>query len=219
MTDGNASSACRVGNNGSPGTVMKHVISAFLFLAVCAIAPAQAVQTPKAAESTATMARVRKIDVLIQILPLNLKKKQIDVILTQIEKAKEKERQIRILEDGDIAKLEPRVSNALKDGIEKGVYPSRELQVEVSKLTRAMSIRRSVALGEMVDDFYAGTKDILEAGQKTVMEKSLDVAALDPSVDAKKMDSEAKIRFFIKKIFLDESAYETLKEMAKFVQE
>jgi hypothetical protein len=196
---------------------MKHLLlSLGLFAALVAVAPAQALPpTPKAAKSEATMAKIRQIDVLIQLLPLNLKKNQIDRLLLQQEKAKESERKIRMLEDDDLEKLEPRVSEALKAGLEKGSYPPRELQLDVAKLTRAMAIRRQVAVGEMVDEFYKAIDEVMEPGQKTIMAKSLDIAVLDPSVKVAQMNDEAKIKFYIRRIFLDSTAYESLKELRK----
>ncbi|MGV3617690.1 MAG: hypothetical protein ACO1SV_20380 [Fimbriimonas sp.] len=196
---------------------MKHLLlSLGLFAALAVVAPAQSsVTTPKAAKSDATMQKIRQVDVLIQLLPLNLKKAQIDTILMQQEKAKEAERKIRLMEDDDLEKIDGKLSEALKAGLEKGAYPPRELQVEVAKLTRAMAIRRQVALGEMVEAFWEGIKGAIEPGQRTIMIKSLDVAALDPSLKADKMDDDAKLRFYIRRIFLDATAYESLKELRK----
>jgi hypothetical protein len=197
---------------------MKHLIS-LLLLTVGAVAPAQVKPTAKAAQSAATMGRIQKIDVLIQVLPLNLKKPQIEALLVQMEKAIEKDREIRTLEDQDLEKLEPKVTDALKDGLDKGVYPPRELQQEVAKLTRAMAIRRQVAMGEMVDAFYAGIDKVMEPGQRTVMAKSLEAALLEPNVKASLVTEEQKIKFFIRKVFLDVAAYQVLLDLSKTIKE
>ena len=194
------------------------LISLGLFATLVCVAPAQIVvpiQTPKGPKSDAILQRIRQVDSLIQLLPLNLKKDQIDRLLLQQEKAKESERKIRMMEDDDLEKLEPRLSQILKAALEKGAYPPREFQVDVAKLTRAIAIRRQVAVGEMVEAFYEGVRDVLEPGQKTIMAKSLDIAVLDPSVKVKEMTEEQKIKFFIRTIFLDPYAYASLKELRK----
>ena len=200
---------------------MKHFLSVLALVACFSVVSAQSQvpTTPKAAKSEATMERVRKVDFLIQVLPLNLKKAQIDRVLTAIEKARDRERQVRIAEDDELAKVDEKLAAAVKEGIDKGVYPSRDLQQEVAKMFRTMALRRSIILNEMVDTFYQDVKNVLEPGQKTVMEKSLDAAALEPGLDVAKMDSEAKIKFFIKKIFMDSIAYDTLRELQKAVKE
>lgn len=162
-----------------------------------------------------TVVRVQQMDVLIQILPLNLKQGQIDKILTALEKGRQKEREIRTLEDKDLAVLDGRLEKALKDAYEKGAYPPRELQNDVVKMLRAVNIRRQVAASEIVDQVWADTKDVFEPGQKTVMEKSLNASFLEPGLDVEKMNAEAKIKFFIKKVFLDPTTYDSLKELRK----
>jgi hypothetical protein len=195
---------------------MKHLLfSLGLFAALVAAAPAQSTATPKAAQSDATFQKIRQLDVLIQLLPLNLKKAQIDLLLTALEKARDSEKKIRSLEDDDLAKLAPKISEALKNAQEKGAYPPRELQTEIAALTRAMGIRRQVATGEMVDDLYKVVDTGLEAGQKTVMAKSLAAAALDPSLKGVKMTDEQKVKFYIRQILLDITAYESLKDLRK----
>lgn len=176
---------------------------------------AQLPPTPKAAKSDATMVKIRQIDDLIQLLPLNLKKAQIDSILVALEKVRDKQQKIRMLEDDDLEKLDPEISETYKQATEKGAYPNRELQSKIAATMRAMSIRRSVALGEMVDEFYVATKSVFEPGQRTVMAKSLAVAALDPTLKVDKMDEEAKVKFFIRQIFLDVHAYPALIEIRK----
>lgn len=196
---------------------MKHLLlSLGLFAALVAATPAQSpVVTPKAAQSDATMAKVRQLDILIQLLPLNLKKDQIDKLLTGLEKAKDAEKKIRMMEDDDLEKLSPKVSAALKNALEKGTYPPRELQNEVASLTRAMGIRRQVATGEMVEDLYKVVDTGLEPGQRTIMAKSLETAVLDPSLKGATLTDEQKIKFYIRRILLDLSAYESLKELRK----
>lgn len=195
---------------------MKHLLlSLGVLAALVTAAPAQSVSTPKASQSDATIQKIRQLDVLIQLLPLNLKKTQIDLLLTGLEKAKESEKKIRTLEDDDLEKLSPKVSAALKNALEKGAYPPREMQNEVASLTRAMGIRRQIATGEMVEDMYKVIDTGLEAGQKTIMAKSLDSAALDPSLKGVKMTDEQKVKFYIRRILLDITAYESLKELRK----
>lgn len=195
---------------------MKHLLlSLGLFAAFVAAAPAQSTSTPKAAQSDATMRKIQQIDVLIQLLPLNLKKNQIDLLLTGLDKARESEKKIRSMEDDELAKLEPKLAEALKNAYEKGAYPPRELQSEVAAVTRAMGIRRQVATGEMVEDLYKVVDTGLEAGQKTIMAKSLAAAALDPSLKGVTMTEEQKVKFYIRKILLDITAYESLKELRK----
>lgn len=196
-------------------TPMKHLIlSLGLCVALVSGAAAQAV-TPKGAKSDEVMVKVRQIDILNQLLPLALRKSQYNGILTALEKARQKEKQIRTLEDGDLEKIYKDVDDAVTNAIDKGTYPPNAMQGNVDKLLTAMGIRRQVAIGEMVEEFYDATSKIFDAGQKKVMANSLDAAKLDPSVKKDQMTEEQKIKFFIRKVFLDQITYDLLVKMEK----
>lgn len=177
-----------------------------LLLALAGFAPAQ----PKSGD---TMAKIQKLDALVQIVPLTLTKKQVEALLPAIEWARAHESEIRKLEDKDLADLDEEVTTAMKNGIEKQVYPPRDLQMKIYKLTGAMAIRRQVAISENVDKVIAAVKKELNAGQIKVMEKSLDPKAFDPKAKVEEWDSDRKVRFFITKVFLDPAAYDVLVEM------
>lgn len=197
---------------------MKQFLFVLALLMTAALVPAQTA-TVKPGQAEETYNKIHKIDVLIQILPLNLKKAQIDRVLSAMEKASAKEKAMRKMEDDELGKLDAKISEALKAGIEKGVYPKREFQVEVATATRAIGLRRALTINEMVDTFYDDIKSVLEPGQKTIMEKSLDVAQLDPSIKVTDMSSEEKIKFFIRRVLLDATAYDTLRQLQKFIVE
>jgi hypothetical protein len=67
----------------------------------------------------------------------------------------------------------------------------------------------------MVEEFYNAIKGVFDEGQMKVMANSLDVAVLDPSVKKDSMKDEDKIKFFIKRIFLDEVTYDLLLKLQK----
>jgi len=194
---------------------MKNLILCFsLVLALVTGASAQVV-TPKGSQSDEVLLNIRKIDILNQLLPLAIRKDQFNAILTAMEKAKQKEKQLREQEDVDLAKIAPDLSDAVKEGTEKGTVPNHDMQVRVMKILNAMAIRRQVAIGEMVDDFVTATATVFDAGQKKVMQNSLDKAALDPTLKVSEMTDDAKLKFFVKKVFLDQVCYDMLLKLQK----
>jgi len=197
---------------------MKNVILCLSFvfaLAGGAAAQTTTATTAKAAQSEAVVQSIRQIDILNQILPLGIRKEQFNGILTAMEKARQKEKKIRELEDDDLEKIAPDVKGAVKDATEKGKFPDHDMQVRVLKLLNAMAIRRQVAVSEMVQDFVDATANIFDAGQKKVMENSLDKAALDPTVKPAEMSDDQKLKFFVKKVFMDSTAYDLLLKLQK----
>lgn len=200
----------------------KLFISLGLSLSIAGIAMAQStsetvppITTPKAAKSAATMVHVRQVDLLVQLLPLAIKKEQFGPILTGMEKARQKEKQILMLEDDELEKLDYDLAAAVSGGVDKGTYPSKDLQVRAAKIFRAMGIRRQVATNEMIDEVYNPISTTLDAGQLKVMENSMDPSTFDPNLKKDAMDSKAKIRFFIKQIFLDPLCYDIMLKLQK----
>ena len=174
--------------------------------------------TPRGAKSDEIWAKIRTVDAMIQITPLALTKNQLFDLLIAMEKARQKEFDIRKLEDDDLAKFEERLDKAVKEGVEKGQYPPKDLQIDVAKLTKAMTVRRQVALGEMIDIVYDAAQKTLNAGQLKVMENSLKPELLDSRFKSDKMTGEDKIKFFIRSVMMDATCYELLLKLSKVAQ-
>lgn len=196
---------------------MKKTFLALLTLSLGALASAQPSQavTPGGPRSDEIMLKVQRLDVLIQVVPLALTKEQIPPLLSAIEKARQKEKELRAQEDKDLIKIEAKMSKAIDEGIEKDKYPPREVQTEVAATMRAMGLRRSLLYNDMVDLVYDACKKTLNEGQLKTMEKSLSPELLGSTTKGSEMDETAKIKFFIRKVILDPIAYDVLREMDK----
>lgn len=195
---------------------MKHNILSLLALALLSLslsahAGAQ-VDPAKAKRSADVMTKIGQLDLLVQLLPLALDKEQLRMLLPVIEKARAKSYKIMDMEADDLAKLDQRVSKAVTDALEKGVYPPQDLQVDIAKLTRAFTIRRQLAGAENVEEVYAAIGKTLNEGQKKAMENSLDPKLLGVK---ETLDSVGKIKFFIREILLDPRSYDLLVKMSK----
>lgn len=190
--------------------------AAFAGLAVTpAYAQSSGAVTPKGSKSDQSIIKIRQLDMIIQILPLNIRKEQYDPLFRSLERSRAKEKQIRALEDDDLEKIDPKLSDAVKNALDKGSYPPHDLLVDAMKLMKAFGIRRQIATEEMVDDLYKTLKTTFDAGQMKVMANSLDAVQLDPSIKKDSLTDEAKQRFFIKRIFLDETTYDLLLKLQK----
>lgn len=169
--------------------------------------------SPSAEKSDAILRKVHQVDLLIQLLPLSLRKEQYGPILLALEKIRGKQKLIFESEAKELEKLDAKLTDAVNKAFEKGEYPPKEIQVDAIKLLRALSIRRQVAVNEIIEDFYTATQSVFDEGQKKVMANSLDIALLDPT--AKRDKDEDKVRFFMRRIFLDDSAYDVLVRLQK----
>ena len=199
---------------------MKKPLLALLSLASLAAvasaqAPAAASSPAQGSRSDAIMLNIKKLDVLIQVVPLALTKDQVSALLLSIEKVRQQEKQLRAQEDKDLIQIDAKTAKLVDDGVQKGSYPAREAQVEIAKFMGVMGIRRSMAAIDYINIVYDTCTKTLNAGQLKVMEKSLKPELLDPSLKVDQMDSAAKVKFFIRKVLLDPVAYDVLIDMAK----
>ena len=176
--------------------------------------PSPAVQESYA-KADAVLANMNRVDFLGKILPLNLKKDQINALLTALEKARAQERDIRGKDAVELAKLDDEVAKAVDAAIAEQNVPSVELQNKIIRVTKALAIRRQVATGEMTNDVYAVCARVLDPGQLKVMGEILRPDLVAPGTDRKAMGDADKQKFFIRYILLDGVAYDVLTKMGK----
>lgn len=190
------------------------LLSVIVALCLATGASAQVI-TANGAKSDEIMAKIHQIDILNQILPLAIRKEQFEPLLHALEKARQKEKKTREFEDGELAKISGDVSDTVTNGIDKGTFPPHATLVHVASVLSALNVNRQIAMTEMLDDFVAATSTVFDAGQKKVMANSLDAASLDPSVKKDQMKEDDKVRFFIKKVFMDQVTYDLLLKLQK----
>jgi hypothetical protein len=194
---------------------MKKPLLALLLLPILAAAAPAQTTTAGGARSDEITLKIKKLDVLIQVVPLALRKEQFGPILASIEKMRQKDKELRAQEDKDLANLDAAISKAVDEAIGKEKYPPRETQTLVANTYRAMGVRRQLFAVDAVDTVFAACKATLNEGQIKTMEKSLKPDALEPGIKVDEMDSDAKVKFFIRKVLLDPVAYDVLVQMSK----
>lgn len=161
------------------------------------------------------MRKVGQLDALIQIVPLALSKDQISPILSAIERAHQKQRDVAALDAKDLEKVEAKVSKMVDEGINKGIYPPREAQKEIAAIIYAEGIRRNLLYDDMVDTVFKVCKTTLNQGQLKVMEKSIDPTRFEPPTKGVEMDADAKIKYYVRRVLLDPPSYDVLIQMSK----
>jgi len=186
-------------------------------LMVAAATPAfsQTIDAAKAAHSQEVQTKMRKVDLLLQIMPLVLRKDQFSPILAELERIRKKQSEVLSREDDEIIKLEAKLDEALKKANEDGVYPSRELQLECFKLTRALGTVRNMARTDFASELFKVVDTVFDKGQKAIAAKSLDWKLMDPSLKLDEKPQADQIKFYLKLVLLDPLAYDVLVDLSK----
>ncbi len=159
--------------------------------------------------------QIAKLDALNHILPLLLTKDQANKILSALEKAREKERQVRKLEDEQLKPFRERVAKAVEEGEKKKLVPDRQLLADLAKLLGAFDRVRAATAEDNVSLIEETLKSTLNAGQLRTLAKSLDPRFFAPDLKIEEITDSERIRIFIRAILLQPATYDLLIELAK----
>lgn len=159
--------------------------------------------------------QIAKLDALNHILPLLLTRDQANKILAALERAREKERQVRKVEDDQLKPFRERIAKAIEDGEKRRQVPERQLLADLAKLLEAFDRVRAVTLNDNVAMIEETLKATLNSGQLKTMAKSLDPRFFAPDMKLDEISESERIRIFIRAILLQPATYDLLVELAK----
>lgn len=168
----------------------------------------------RAKKSDEILEKVKRVDLLNQILPLLLTKDQIKKILPALEKARQAVVDTNAKEFAELKKLEPKLDLALKDAKE-GKTPTREVLIEIASVFKGLEMYRKLVSENNTRDVLAAFTAATNEGQRKAAANSLRLELIDPSLDPKKMTEEEKLKTFVKIILLEPSAYNVLRDLSK----
>lgn len=181
-----------------------------IFGTTIASAPIQPKENP---EATRINLKVRRLQILNQLLPVLMTSDQIKKLLPVIESARQKEVDLQAEELKALKKLEPKIDAELKNAIEKKMLPSDAFIAEYVKTTNAMALGRQILVGGSTNSVLEKMKEVLNEGQLKAAANALDPELLGENPET--MDQDAKLRLWIKEVLLDRASYDVLVDMSK----
>lgn len=168
-------------------------------------------------KSTEIQTKIRQIDLMNNILPVLLKKDQLQQILPLIERARQAEANLMKQEEKVLRDLEPSVDGAIKEGTEKQVLAKPELITKILNAFKGMQLARQVLSEEHVEKLLKLCETILDEGQKKAA-----ITALDPGFykgkDPKTFSDRDKLKFFVGGILMDPLSYDLLLKLNRNVK-
>ena len=167
----------------------------------------------KSAQSSAILDKMRQIDLLNHLLPLALQKEQIRAILPSIEKAR-RDVKLQTEEEAKLLQMQAaKVDKAVKDGIEKGDVPNKELMRELNAMVRLFSMKRQAVASDNAAMVLESVRKTLNAGQLKVAANSLDFKQYNPNIKPEEIKEEDRLKLFVQEVLLDPLAYDLLVKM------
>ena len=176
----------------------------------------QATPSPEVSKKSGEILdKIGKLDMLNFLLPLAMTKEQYAKMLPILEKIRVLVRKVQEQEAEELRKLEAEVDAALKDAMDKGLPPTRELRNKIGGTFQKLSQIRQRSIEINVDTMYDALVGIWNAGQKKVAAQSLNPKDYDPNAKVEEMKDEEKIRIFIREIMLHPAAYDVMVKLSQ----
>lgn len=188
------------------------LILALMGLSVSACAQ---VTTGQGTASDATNKKIHRLDLLIKLVPLALQKNQYAQLLAGLDKARSIQKDEQTREDAALADLDPKVSEAVDNAVQKGIYPPRDLQEDIAKKLNQMSIQQIKVGAAMIKAVYDSIQADLNAGQRKAMAGSYTAAYIDARMKPEDLTEDIRLRFYVRMVLLDPATYDLLTEMSK----
>ena len=188
-----------------------------LVLAVFAVlAPAFAsAQVPSNPVADRISIKVRKLDLLNQILPVLMTKEQIKQMLPVIEKARQAERDQTAKELEIMTKYEGKLDAAIKAALEKKQVTKVEVLRDLRAMSRGLSISRLAMIGNYTDQVRTKFMSVMNAGQVKAASNALDPRLVDPNADVSKLTTDDRLKLWVRGILLDPLAYDLLVQLSR----
>lgn len=172
-------------------------------------------QDDTAKKSDLIMSKIVELDMMNFLLPLAMSKDQYSKSLPVLEKIrrytkKSEEAEAKLLRD-----MEPKVDAALKDCVDKGLVPKRELRNEIATMLHNFNLVRQGIINENVDTMYTALKNVWTPTQMKIAAQSLDPKDYVPAAKAEEMQDEDKIRLFVREVMLNPAAYDVMLKLSR----
>lgn len=158
--------------------------------------------------------KIRRVEILDQLLPVLMTKDQIKKLLPVVEKARQMEVDLQKKELGILKDFESQVDKALENGIKKQMLTSEEFNAEYTKIVKQFQTGRAVLIGLSTGMVYDEMKKVLNDGQRTAAAKAVPAFHF-PGREIDSVSQEEKLRVWIREVMLDRASYELLSDMAR----
>ncbi|MBS1709312.1 MAG: hypothetical protein JSS65_11420 [Armatimonadetes bacterium] len=159
--------------------------------------------------------KIRKLDLLNQILPVLLTKSQIRQLLPSIEVARQAERDQMDKELEVMKTYENKLDAAIAQAIDHKRVTKLEVLKDLRAMVRGISISRLTMIGAHTEKVRAKFVSVVNAGQVKAAANALDPRLVDPNAKVDKMTTDEKLKYWIKTILLDPLAYDLLVQLSK----
>jgi len=194
--------------------MMRRLLPFALALGLLVVAPAQ-VTGDKASKSNEVLNKLRKVDLLNQLLPVALTKEQIDKLLPPLEKCRALVRKTADEEATILEKLDASVSPIVKAGLEKGDVPNVEQIRSLAAVMQGMQSQRAKVVFANTTAMTMAFTEVTNKGQQKAAANAYNPKLMDPGLKVEELTEERRMQIWIQDILLDPLTYDILVAISK----
>lgn len=189
--------------------VRKLAIGVLLFAPLLAWAGGSA--TELGDDASRILGKMRKLDLLNQILPVVMTQDQIKKLLPTIEKARSAAISLEKSELEEMKKLEAKLDTAIEEASTKQQIPPTELQNSVRDLLREFQKKRAIMVAEQNEIVLKAVEETLNEGQIKSATNALSV----PAGETPKPTDRERLSRWVRGVLMDPQSYDILVELSK----
>jgi hypothetical protein len=167
------------------------------------------------AASDRVLAKIRKIELYNQILPVLMTPTQLKAILPVLEKHRAEAVKLEKQEHDELKKLETSLDPAIKLATEKGELPDEALIKRGVSLFFGFMILRKALVDESVDLLMKAMKANLNEGQIKAAANSFSPAIFLTEMKLEDLTDDIKLDYWIRLVLMDNAAYDILLELSR----
>jgi hypothetical protein len=196
---------------------MKSRFPLVLVLAVglASLGLAQKLTPEQRAQSDRVLAKVRKLEIMNQVLPLLLTPDQAKLFLPILEKHRGEADRLEVDEHKLVLTLEKDLDAQIKTSGETGAMPDEAVMKNVLVHFRMFSLRRKSLLDDTALKLMALMKEKLNAGQVRAAANSFSPAVFGLEVDKETITEDKRLDYWIRLVLMDNDAYPVMVELSK----
>jgi hypothetical protein len=196
---------------------MNSRISIVLALAVglASLGLAQKLTPEQRAQSDRVLAKIRKLEIMNQILPVLLTPDQAKLFLPVLEKHRGDADKLESDEYKMLLALEKDVDAQLKVATDKGSLPDEAVMKNLLVHFRAFAMRRKALVDDTVLNLMTLMKEKLNAGQVRAAANSFTPAVFGMDVDKDTITEDKRLDYWVRMVLMDNDAYPVMVELSK----
>lgn len=160
-------------------------------------------------DATKILNKMRRVDLLNQILPVLMTPEQLQKLLPPIEAARKAKNDIERSELTEMKKLEAELDAAIKEAKEKSQVPSSQLQTKIFTLLKILENNRKAMVNEQNEAVLKAVEENLDEGQIKAATNSLTLP------DGQKLSDRAKLSHWVRAVLMDPLSYDLLVELSR----